>query len=61
VQTGWEVISESGYSGRALALLHGTYLLTHLDARAGIHAVVYGFSLDEAYGYPAGTVNTRDM
>jgi len=47
-------VSRSGYSARAVALLHGTYFLTNTDARAGIHAIVYGFTDEESYGYPAG-------
>lgn len=41
-------------SARTLALMNNTYQLMHEDPSIGMHAILYGFTRYESYGYPAG-------
>ncbi|XP_067935398.1 uncharacterized protein [Watersipora subatra] len=54
VQSDWQVIGNTGYSARTIAVINGTHSINHANPTVTIYAMMYGHGDLETYGFPAG-------
>ncbi|XP_067937267.1 serine-rich adhesin for platelets-like isoform X2 [Watersipora subatra] len=54
VQSDWQVIGDTGYSARTIAVINGTHSINHANPTVTIYAMMYGHGDLETYGFPAG-------